>query len=240
MTNMITASEIKEELLRNAIPEKKVILSSFFKTDKGQYGEGDKFIGVMVNTQRDLVKSIKNIELSEIEILLADEYHECRMTALVLLVALYKKAKPEQKQAIFDLYCKSTKYINSWDLVDLSAPYIVGVHLENRSRELLYKWANSNLLWEQRISIVSTIIYIRKNDFKDALSIISILQNNKQDLIQKAAGWMLREIGKRNFDVEYNFLTENNRYKELPRTLLRYAIEKFPEDIRQNFIHGSI
>lgn len=237
---MITISEIKEELLRNAIPEKKAILSSFFKTGKGQYGEGDKFIGVSVETQRSLLKRVKSIELSEIEILIADEYHECRLTALLLLVDMYKKAKPDQKQAIFDLYCKSTKYINSWDLVDLTAPNIVGTHLENQSRELLYKWANSDLLWEQRISIVSTIIYIRKNDFKDALSIISILQNNKHDLIQKAAGWMLREIGKRNFELEYNFLTEKNRYKELPRTLLRYAIEKFPEETRQKFLHSEI
>lgn len=238
---MTTAKQIKEELINSASPEKANSLRRFFRTGKGEYGEGDKFIGTTVLQQRTYIKNINDISLSEIQNLLEDEYHECRMTALLLLVKAYKKSKKiEEKEDIYKFYLSHTKYINNWDLVDLSCSEIVGDYLSDKNREQLYKLAHSGFLWEERISIISTFYFIKRNDFEDTFKIADILLHHKHDLIHKAVGWMLREVGKRDFDAEYHFLTADNRYQTMPRTMLRYAIEKYPEELRQAFLKGTI
>jgi len=238
---MMKASEIEQKIKQLADPSKVKILSSFFKTGKGEYGEGDQFIGVTVPMQRALVKSIKTLELSEIQKLLKNPIHECRMTALLFLVEKFKKEKNEEAKAeIYKFYITNYPYINNWDLVDLSAPIIVGGFLLNRPKDDLYIFAKSTNLWLQRIAIVSTLTFIRNGQFDDTLSIAELLLHHRHDLIHKAVGWMLREVGKRDFNCEYAFFTQNGRYKTMPRTMLRYAIEKFPEEMRKNFLVGKI
>ncbi len=241
ITQHSTAQEIKEMLFKLSDPQKKDFLPYFFKTGKGQYGEGDKFIGVVVPKQRALAKTIQKIELSEIELLLCDPYHECRLTGLLLLVQIYQKASTEEdKKVIFDFYIANYTHINNWDLVDLSAPQIVGDYLLTHPREVLVTYAQSNHLWLQRIAIISTFAFIKKNQFADTFAIADLLLNHSHDLIHKAVGWMLREAGKRDFEAEYDFLLTNERYKRMPRTMLRYAIEKFPEPMRQDFLKGRL
>ena len=238
---MTTAQEIKDSLFKLYKQKKKEFLPYFFKTGKGEYGEGDKFIGVVVPKQRALAKTIKEISLTEIELLLSNPYHECRFTGLLLLIQKYKQASTEDdKKVIYDFYIRHHKNINNWDLVDLSAPQIVGNYLLTHPRNRLVTYAQSNHLWLQRIAIVSTFTFVTKQQFEDTFAIAELLLNHTHDLIHKAVGWMLREVGKRNFEAEYNFLLTNNRYKQMPRTMLRYAIEKFPEPIRQDFLHGLL
>lgn len=235
----MNAEKIKEELFSIAEPGKKEILSRFFKTGKGEYGEGDLFIGVTVPQQRQLVKKYKQISLDEIEKLLYDNYHECRLTGLFFLVELFTKTKNEQeKELFFQFYLKNLEAVNNWDLVDLTAPKIIGAHLLNKDRTYLYELGNSSNLWKQRIAIVSTYHFIKENDFNDTFQISDILLEHPHDLIQKAVGWMLREVGKRNYEAEREFLVE--RYKKMPRTMLRYAIEKFDEEVRMAFLKGEI
>ncbi len=237
---MASAADIKDELFAAAIPGKREILSSFFKTGEGEYGEGDLFIGVTVPQQRALVKQFAPLSLDEISILLSSEFHECRMTGLLFLVDLYKKNKKNEvlKKEIFDFYLYYTHYINNWDLVDLSAPSIVGDYLLNRDREILHKLSQSKSLWERRIAIVSTITFIRNNDFTDTFKIADTLISDKEDLINKATGWMLREVGKRDFNAEYKYLKK--QYKKMSRTSLRYAIERFDKEMRDSFLKGLI
>ncbi|MDR1729880.1 MAG: DNA alkylation repair protein [Prevotellaceae bacterium] len=235
----MNAEKIKEELFSIAQSGKKEILSRFFKTGKGEYGEGDLFIGVTVPQQRQLVKRHKQIPLEEIEKLLCDNHHECRLTGLFFLAELFGKTKNEQeKEFFYRFYLKNLKAVNSWDLVDLTAPQIVGAHLLNKDRERLYELAASSNFWEQRIAIVSTYSFIKKGEFSDTFRISDMLLTHPHDLIQKAVGWMLREVGKRNYEAEREFLTE--RYKKMPRTMLRYAIEKFEEKERLAFLKGEI
>jgi len=233
---------IKKQLFALADEQKREFLPYFFKTGEGQYGYGDKFIGVVVPKQRALVKQYKTLELPYIEVLLNDEYHECRLTALLFLIEKFKKAKNdiEQQKIIYDFYISNYQHINNWDLVDLSAPYIVGEFLLNKPADELLQYAKSNNLWLQRISIIATLTFIRKNRFDKTFEIAKILLNHPHDLIHKAVGWMLREVGKKDYDAEYQFLTEENRYQKMPRTMLRYAIEKFPENIRQDFLKGKV
>lgn len=235
------AQEIKSELLSMYNAEKKQILQRFFKTGKGEYGEGDQFLGITVPQIRVIVKREKTLEISEIQMLLSDEYHECRMIALFFLVELYEHAKSEEaKQDLYRFYIQHVDYINNWDFVDLTAYKIVGAYLWDKDRSDLYSFAKQNHLWLQRISIVSTYYFIREKDFSTTFDVANLLINHKHDLIHKAVGWMLREVGKRDYRSEYIYLTENKRYKIMPRTMLRYAIEKFPEDIRQEFLKGKI
>jgi len=238
----MTAKEIKQELFELSDEQKREFLPYFFKTKEGQYGYGDKFIGVIVPKQRALVKKHRTLKLSEIQILLDDEYHECRLTALMFLIENFKKARklPKEQKNIYDFYIANYQRINNWDLVDLSAPNIVGEYLLDKDYDVLKNYANTDHLWLQRISIIATLAFIRKNRFTPTFEISKILLNHPHDLIHKAVGWMLREVGKRDFDAEYQFLTESNRYKTMPRTMLRYAIEKFPEKLRQDFLQSKI
>ena len=238
----MTSSQIKEQLFALADEQKREFLPYFFKTGEGQYGYGDKFIGVVVPKQRALVKQHKTLELADIEELLNDEYHECRLTALLFLVEKFKQAKKdiEQQKIIYDFYIAHYQRINNWDLVDLSAPYIVGEFLLNKSADELCQYAQSENLWLQRISIVATATFIRKNRFDKTFEVAKILLNHPHDLIHKAVGWMLREVGKKSYNAEYQFLTDENRYQKMPRTMLRYAIEKFPENTRQNFLKSRV
>jgi len=225
---------VKKELLKNRDREQAKNLSRFFKTGKGQYGEGDIFLGVKVPAQREIVKKFKDVDLKEIQELLNDEIHECRLTGLLILVNKYKKA--DNKKEIFDFYLKNTKRINNWDLVDLTAPNIVGDFLldKKKEREILYSLVKSKNLWERRIAILSTFTFLRNEDFKDVLKISEILLNDKEDLIHKAVGWMLRETGKRDKEVEVAFL--NKYYRNMPRTMLRYSIEKFNPKEKEFFM----
>lgn len=237
----MTAELLKQELFQIADPQKEAFLPYFFKTGKGQYGEGDKFIGVVVPKQRALVKKYKTLEFKEIDSLLTDEYHECRMLALFFLVEKFKKSKDEnERENIYTYYIGKADRINNWDLVDLSAKDIVGAFLWNKSKEPLYKYAQTNHLWLQRISIISTFYFIQHKSYTDTLVIARILLNHPHDLIHKAVGWMLREVGKRDFDILLQFLLEDSRYKVMPRTMLRYSIERFPEVLRQQFLKGLI
>lgn len=232
--SIMAVSIVKKELLKNGDKEQARHLSRFFKTGKGQYGEGDVFLGIKVPVQRDIVKKFKDAELKEIQELLNDEFHECRLTGLLILVQKYKKA--ENKREIFDFYLKNAKRINNWDLVDLTAPGIVGDFLldKKKEREILYSLVKSKNLWERRISVLSTFTFLRNKDYKDILKIAEILLKDEQDLIHKAVGWMLRELGKRNKEVEVSFL--NKHYRKMPRTMLRYSIEKFSPREREFFM----
>jgi 3-methyladenine DNA glycosylase AlkD len=229
-------NEIKQELRSLANPEQAKNLSRFFKTGKGQYGEGDVFLGIKVPIQRDIAKKYLDLNFQELQELLNSKIHEERLTALIILVNQFKKAKKDKlrQRQIFEFYLKNTSRINNWDLVDLSAPGIVGEFLQKEDTGILRQLANSENLWERRIAIISTFPLIRKNNFGEGLAISEMLMRDKHDLIHKAVGWMLREIGKRNKNVLEIFL--NQRHKEMPRTMLRYAIEKFPEEERKKWM----
>lgn len=233
---MLELEKLKLRLKQFSNKDKAKILQRFFKTGLGQYGEGDIFIGVVVPDQRKVVKEFYNISLLDTEKLLRDKIHEHRLVALLILVKKYEIAKDEtSREKIFKLYIKNKKYINSWDLVDLSAPNIVGAYLLNKNRKILYDFAKSNHLWTKRIAMLSCFTFIRNNESRDALKISEILLQDKHDLIHKAVGWMLREIGKRvGEDIEEEFLKKY--YKKMPRTMLRYAIEKFSEKKRRYYL----
>lgn len=213
-------------------------LSWFFKTGPGEYGEGDIFLGLQVPKLRKLAKQFKSVSLDDAFILLRSKYHEERLLALFLLIGIYKDADAAIREKLYRRYLASTRYINNWDLVDLSAPNIPGIHLKDKNRSILFKMAGSADLWERRIAIISTSAFIRSGDHADALAISRILLNDRQDLIHKAVGWMLREIGKRDGKAEREFL--NKYYTKMPRTMLRYAIERFPETERQRYLKGKI
>ena len=228
--------KIRSEIKKQKNPEQAKILQGFFKTGKGQYGEGDIFYGIKVPVQRKIVKGFKDLPIPDIKVLIKSKIHEERLIALLILVSQFSKGDEKKRKRIFDFYIKTRGGINNWDLVDLSAPNIVGAFLQDKDRVLLYKFAKSNDLWEKRIAILSTFTFIRNNDFEDALRISRILLTDKHDLIHKAVGWMLREIGKRDIKIEEKYLAKY--YKQMPRTMLRYAIEKFPESKRQNYLKG--
>lgn len=226
--------EIQQELEQYVDPIKREYLPKFFKTGVGQYGEGDKFLGVVVPNTRIVAKRYKNAPTEVIAGLLQSEWHECRLCALLILVERFKTSDPKGKEKIFKFYLSQTARINNWDLVDLSAPTIVGEYVKENSRDILYDLAKSNLLWEQRIAVVSTYTLIKNYDFIDILAIAELLLHHEHDLIRKAVGWMLREMGKRDQDLLVQFLEKYS--KVMPRTMLRYAIEKFPESERKEFM----
>lgn len=214
--------------------EKAKIMSGFFKTGKGQYGEGDKFLGITVPDQRRLAKKYTEASLVDVKKLLANKIHECRLIGLLILVEKFGKADESQRKKIVDFYLDNVRYINNWDLVDLSADKILGEFLSDKDTSILKKFAVSENLWQRRIAIVSTFALIKQNKFGDTLKISKILISDKQDLIHKAVGWMLREVGKRNKKTELDFLKQN--YSKMPRTMLRYSIERFSESEKKFFM----
>ena len=234
----MSVKEIQKKLKGLGKKEKAKKHQRFFKTGPGEYGEGDVFIGVTVPELRKLAKEYKTIGINEIKQLLKSEIHEERLLSLFLLIHRYSKGDEPEKKRIYELYLKNTKFINNWDLVDSSAGHIVGAFLFDKSKKPLYDLVKSNNLWKRRISIISTFYFIKRNQFSDTLKISKILLSDKEDLIHKAVGWMLREIGKRNMSIEEDFLKKH--YKNMPRTMLRYAIEKFPESKRQRYLKGKI
>ncbi len=231
---MITAKDIQKELETYSTPEKKEYLPYFFKTGKGQYGEGDKFLGVVVPDTRKIAKKYKSISFDEIAKLLDSEYHECRLCALLILVERFKKAKEDERKEIYDFYLSKTARINNWDLVDLSAKDIVGEYLADKDRSVLYRLAESPLLWDQRIAVIATYAFIRRNDHKDILALSEKLLDHKHDLMHKAMGWMLRETGKKDMKALTGFL--DKYHKVMPRTMLRYSIEKLSAEERAHYM----
>jgi len=234
----MTAQNIKTRLRQFANKEKAKLLQGFFKTGPGDYGEGDIFLGVMVPNIRKVTKEFQSVPLNEVVTLLASSYHEERLLALLILVRQFSQGDDARKKKIYGLYLRNTQYINNWDLVDLSAPNIVGAYLLDKDREKLFVFARSTDLWKRRIAILATFQFIKQNDFVDSLRIARMLLTDDHDLIHKAVGWMLREIGKRDMATEEQFLKQH--YKIMPRTMLRYAIERLPEAKRLRYLNGKI
>ncbi|ABR31549.1 DNA alkylation repair protein [Thermosipho melanesiensis] len=224
--------QLKKELEKYINNEKAKFLPKFFQAYPGGYGEGDRFLGIQVPNQRKVAKKFRDLTFEEVEKLLHSEYHEHRLTAIFILIHKFK----ENPEKVVEIYLRNIDKINNWDLVDSSAPHILGQYLENKDRNILYEFAKSKNLWKQRIAIISTHYFIKQNDFNDAINIAEILVNHKHDLIHKAVGWTLRKIGDKNKELELQFLKKH--HKVMPRTMLRYAIEKFPEEERKNLLKG--
>ena len=233
-----SATAIRKEI--RALGDEKIAEHSqrFFKTGKGEYGEGDRFLGIRVPVIRKQVVRHRTATLKTISGFLASPWHEERLFAVLSLADRFKRGEEAERREIFDLYMANLDRVNNWDLVDGSAHLIVGPWLENRSRQRLHRMARSRDLWTRRVAIMSTYHYIRRGEFDDTLAIARILIDDEQDLIHKATGWMLREVGNRDRKIEEAFLREH--YKAMPRTMLRYAIEKFPETRRKAYLAGKV
>ena len=231
-------TDLRRDLRAVSDPQRAGNLAWFFKTAKGQYGEGDKFIGITVPQQRKIARRYRDLPLQDIAELLRSPIHEHRFTALEILVARYEKGSSEDRCRIFDFFLNNTACINNWDLVDTSAPYILGAHLADRPRDVLYTLARSPNVWERRIAIVSTAAFIRLGQLDDTFAIAALLLRDAHDLIHKAVGWMLREAGKQSEPALLRFLKQN--YAAIPRTALRYAIERFPERRRKQILKGVL
>lgn len=229
--------ELRRELKKIANPQKAKNLQRFFKTGKGEYGEGDVFLGITVPLSRKIAIKFKNLSFLEITKLLQSKIHEERLIALLILVQQFNKAEEKIRKEIYEFYLKNTKHINNWDLVDLSSHEIVGGYLLNKNADILKKLAKSKNLWEKRIACIATFEFIRNNRLNVSLELAEMLLEDKHDLIQKAVGWMLREIGKRDLKAEIKFL--DKYYRKMPRTMLRYAIEKFPEKLRKAYLNKN-
>jgi 3-methyladenine DNA glycosylase AlkD len=235
---MTRARDLKKKLKSLGSEEQAVVSRRFFKTGPGEYGEGDVFLGIKVPVLRRLAKEFADLPLQEVKTLLTSRIHEERFVALIMLVRRFDRGDDLIRQRIFDLYLKNTSTVNNWDLVDASAPYIMGPFLMNKSRAPLHRLAQSKSLWERRIAIMSTFHFIKNGEFSETLKISEILLADPEDLIQKAVGWMLREVGKRHLPIEEDFLKKY--YRRMPRTMLRYAIEKFPQVQRQRYLKGRM
>lgn len=234
----MNANHIIKKLKAIADPEKAKHSIRFFKTGTGEYGEGDKFLGIKVPEQRKVAKKYRELPAEEIQKLLQNKFHEIRLTALMIMVYQVEKGGCEELEGMTQLYLKNLHAVNNWDLVDSSSHHILGHYLENKERDLLHDLAHSDNLWEKRIAMISCYRFIKNKDFDDALNIAEILVEDEHDLIQKAVGWMLREIGNRDLAAEELFLKRH--YKSMPRTMLRYAIEKFEEPLRKKYLNGEI
>jgi 3-methyladenine DNA glycosylase AlkD len=234
----MSLQEIRARLRKLGDKERAKNSQWFFKTGPGEYGEGDRFLGIKVPDLRKLAKEYQAIPLTEVTQMLHSPIHEERLLALLILVSSFAKGDEYVKETIYHLYLKNTRYINNWDLVDLSAAYIVGAFLMAKSKKPLYTLAKSSNMWERRIAIIATFYFIKEGEFTDAMKIARMLLSDNEDLIHKAVGWMLREVGKRHLATEERFLKEH--YKKMPRTMLRYAIEKFPEAKRQRYLKGKV
>lgn len=241
--------EIRAVIKAHRDPDKGVFLQRFFKTGEGQYGYGDVFYGLTVPTSRKIVKQFTNLPLDDVKRLLQSKVHEERLIALLILVAKFTKSDEKEAKDIYSLYLENTKWINNWDLVDSSADKIVGEYLKTRDRSVLLKLAKSDLLWDRRISMIATFQFIKDlKEYEDTFAVADILMQDKHDLIQKAVGWMLREVGKRAAGGEprqgrvspilIDYL--DTRYRSMPRTALRYAIEHFTPEIRKQYLLGHI
>lgn len=233
MKNPESAS-IEAGLRARANPEKSAFLPRFFKTGKGQYGEGDRFLGVVVPDIRLVARGHRDASLQTLDELLRSVWHECRLCALLILVEQFKKADEKGRKQRFDFYLAHTSRVNNWDLVDLSAPTLVGLYLTDKPRDVLYRLADSSLLWEQRIAVVATQTLIKAGDFADLLQLAEMLLHHPHDLMHKAIGWMLREVGKQDRATLTGFL--NRHARQMPRTMLRYAIEHYPESERRQWM----
>ena len=233
-------NKLVEELKSAGNPKQAELCQRYFKTGKGEYAEGDVFLGIKVPVLRSIAKKYYALSLEDLQKLLDSRIHEERFAALVILINKYKKAKKNkvEKMRIFNFYLKNTSRINNWDLVDVSAPKIVGDFSIMEGNEIIRHLSKSSNLWEKRIAIISTLAFVQKRNFGETLAISDILLNDKHDLIHKAVGWALREVGKKNQGVLEIFL--KTRYKEMPRTMLRYAIEKFDKEKRQKYLKGEI
>lgn len=228
---------LKRELRQAADPERARTSAWFFKTGEGDYGEGDQFLGVRVPVQRQIAKRYRAISLESVAQLIASPVHEYRLVALEILVSKYMSGAARERQQVFNFYRRQRKWVNNWDLVDGSAPQILGAYLVPRGRDLLDQMAVSKVVWERRMAIVATAAFIRHGEFDDTFRIAEGLLNDKHDLIHKAVGWMLREIGKRSESALLEFL--QTHYEAMPRTALRYAIERFPEELRKRLLRGD-
>ena len=231
---MQTADHLKQTLLKYSNKEKAAFFPTFFKTGKGQYGEGDQFIGVTVPDQRKIAKQYVALPLQEIQTLLTSKIHEHRLTALLILVLQFQKANGVAQKMITDFYLINTKYVNNWDLVDSSADKILGEYLHDKDTRILSELARSNNIWERRIAIIATFSFIKQGKFEDTIKIAQLLLQDKHDLIHKAVGWMLREVGKKDQAILEKFLSKHA--KTMPRTMLRYAIERFSEEKRKQYL----
>jgi len=236
MTNM-RLIELKSILRKYSDKEKAKILRRFFKTAAGEYAEGDIFLGITVPILRTLAKQYQDLALNETLRLLKSRIHEEKLLSLLILILKYRKADSSGKEKIYKSYLGHSKYINNWDLVDVTAKHIIGAFLMDKDKAPLYKLASSNSVWKRRIAILSTFCFIENNAFKDTLRIAKVLISDPHELIHKAVGWMLREVGKRDLDSEERFLKKY--YTAMPRTMLRYAVERFPESKRQTYLKGT-
>ncbi len=232
------AKTIQQTLRQLADPDIAAHSQRFFKTGPGQYGEGDQFLGIRIPVLRQLLPRFAQTPLPAISAILHSPYHEERLFALLLMVAQFAKGNQPYRTLLYHSYLKHTACINNWDLVDCSAHQIVGAFLHDGDRTILAQLATSQSLWERRIAIIATYHFIKQHSYSDCLTIAGLLLGDRHDLIQKAVGWMLREVGKRDLAAEEQFL--QNYYKDMPRTMLRYAIEKFPEQRRQEYLQGRI
>lgn len=232
---MSTLAEIQNTIRKKANKQKAIFSQRFFKTGKGEYAEGDIFLGITVPELRKISRLFQDLSFSETKKFLQSKFHEERLTALFILVSQFQKGDEVKRKSVFDMYLSQTKWINNWDLVDSSADKIVGEYLFDKDKSILKKLATSTSLWERRIAIVSTFYFIRKGQFTETLQISKILLNDPHDLIHKAVGWMLREVGKRDIGTLVLFLDQYA--SKMPRTMLRYAIEKFPQTIRKQYLN---
>lgn len=230
--------QLKQRLRELASEEHAAVSRRFFKTGKGEYGEGDQFVGIRVPVLRKLAKEYSEVSLRDADALLSSPIHEARFLALLLLMHHYAKGEANDKRKVYQLYLERTGFINNWDLVDLSAEHVVGHYLLDRGKAPLYRLACSEILWERRIAIISTFCYIKRNQYEETLKISKMLLGDREDLIHKAVGWMLREVGNRDLAVEEAFL--KTHYLDMPRTMLRYAIERFPQKVRQAYLKGNV
>jgi len=236
MNNQV--ADIKYEIRKLANKKTAKHSQRFFKTGKGQYGEGDIFLGIRVPVLRKIAKKFRRISLAEVSKLLESKFHEERLLSILMLVNLFKSGDEDDQELIYELYLDKTRFINNWDIVDISAGNIVGEFLFEKDKAPLYRLVFSENLWERRIAIVATFYFIRNDEFDDTLKIAEILFTDKEDLIHKAVGWMLREVGKRVIEIEEEFLEAH--YLKMPRTMLRYAIERFPETRRKMYLKGQV
>jgi 3-methyladenine DNA glycosylase AlkD len=233
----LTLTSLKKELKQLGNKEKAVFVARYFKTGKGEYGEGDVLLGITVPVMRRIAKKYMGLRLEDVVKFLHSPIHEERFVALEILVMKYEKGDEQEKKQVVDAYLHSLDFVNSWDLVDTSAKYLLGEYLRDRSRTILYKLAKSKNIWQRRVAIITTHAFIDQRDFADTLAIAESLLQDSHDLIHKAVGWMLREVGNKSQPVLETFLKKH--YKTMPRTMLRYAIEKFPADVRKKYLLGT-
>lgn len=234
----VTAEEVVAELLAMRDPARAELQKRYFKTGPGQYGEGDEFLGIGVPVLRKRSRALRAIALSEVLELLYSPYHEARLLAVLAMVEQYQRGNQESRQHVYDLYLENAQRINNWDLVDSSAEHIIGAHLLGRDRKVLKKLARSKSIWERRIAVLSTFHFIRNGEFQDSLELAEFLIDDREDLVHKAVGWMLREVGRRDRQELDEFLSLH--YERMPRTMLRYAIEKHEPGERRRYLDGTI